>query len=266
MFCENCGHSIPDGAAQCRNCSSATGNQETPLAAATAAANEGSPIPPADGRAPSLLTRAEQSVYFRLARGFSWFLLLIISAGIVVLALLIAPVLSQVMGTSTRVSSSDLLQLASSSPSSEGGDDYDLNPAEMAELDKTAYEIIQLFPADARTIQSVDYLRRQIKDSAENLARERKEQMVILQELRDDLRAVEEPQRGKALGNYFLLKRQKIQLDRSRKEGAKASLLLLGSSMLSGIALLTFITMILVLLSIERNTRGSIEWVRPSAA
>jgi hypothetical protein len=45
-------------------------------------------------------------------------------------------------------------------------------------------------------------------------------------------------------------------LSRVKAEEAKASLVWLGAGALSGMTLLTFVTMILVLLSIERNTRS----------
>lgn len=258
MFCENCGQSIADNVARCPSCGQPSGAAVTSTGAGIAPVAVQVPREPTPaGHLPSRLTRAEQTVYFRLARGFSWFLLVIISVGMVLVAMRLIPVLSQVVGTSTEVSAKDLTQAMSSARSFGDEDENELNPAEMAQLDELAYEIIQLFPADARANQNVDYLRGQIKNSAGELSRERKEQMAILQELRDDLRAVAEPQRAKAFGSYFGLKRQRIQLDRTRKETAKESLVLLGSSMLSGIALLTFITMILVLLSIERNTRLS---------
>jgi hypothetical protein len=211
----------------------------------------------AGGRASSGLTRAEQAVYFRLARGFSWFLLIIISLAMVGNAVLLIPVVSQVVGTSTDVSAKDLTQAMSSPRSFTGEEEKELNPAEMAQLDQLAYEIIQLLPADMRPSENVDSLRGRIRNAVGGLTKEWTEQVAILKELRDVLREFPEADRKKAIDNYFGLKSQKIQLDRSKKAEAKASLVLLGSSMLSGIALLTFITMILVLLSIERNTRWS---------
>src|ERR1017187_1726528 len=257
MFCDSCGRGITDHVTHCPYCGQATGAVVTSApSGAAAVAVQVRRVKP-DEHTGSGLTRAEQTIYFRLARGFSWFLLVIISFAMVWIAIALIPVLSQVIGTSTKISAEDLTQSASSSRSFGAEEENELNPAEMAQLDQLAYEIIQLLPAELRSNGGIDVLRDQIKNSVRGLSRERKEQMTILRELRDDLSAVPEGQRSKALGNYFNLKSQRIQLDRTKKEEARTSLVLLGSSMLSGIALLTLITMILVLLSIERNTRTS---------
>jgi hypothetical protein len=258
MFCESCGQNIADYATRCPHCGESTGivppgdTKDTDVAPVHVQHRQ-----TANERAPSKLTRAEQTIYFRLARGFSWFLLIIISVALAMGAVRLIPIISQVVGTSTDVSAKDLTRVMTS-PRGFGSadDDNDLNPAEMAQLDQVAYEIIQLLPVDARANQNIDYLRGQIKNSAGNLSQERKAQLAILHELRDDLREIPETQRGNAFGTYFNLKSQRIQSDRAKKTEAMSSLVLLGSSMLSGIALLTLITMILVLLSIERNTRS----------
>lgn len=257
MFCESCGQSISDQVSRCPHCGGSTGVVASTSQTATAAVAVRAPqAKPAGESRSSGLTRAEQTVYFRLARGFSWFLLIVITVAMVLVAIRLIPVLTQFVGTSTGVNASDLTQTMSS-PRSFGADEEDeLNPAEMAQLDQLAYEIIQLLPAEMRPSGSVDNLRGQIKNSVGNLSSERKEQMKFLEELRDDLRAIPEDQRSKAFSSYFGVKAHKIQLDGAKREKAKESLVLLGYSMLSGVALLTFITMILVLMSIERNTRS----------
>lgn len=126
----------------------------------------------------------------------------------------------------------------------------------MAKLDEAAYEIIRLFPAGTRSRINVDFVRGQIKNSAAQLSADRDEQAKILRELRDDLIAFPESDRDRVLENYFTLKAEKLRLDQAVKARARQNLLFLGSAVLCGVALLTFITMILVLLSIERNTRG----------
>ncbi len=257
MFCGDCGKTIADNLSHCPHCGVPTGVVVSSTAAG--AAPVAAPMvrrPVAEGSAPSRLTRAEQAVYFRLARGFSWFLLIVISLGMVGVFMLLLPVVSQVAGSSTEVSAKDLTQaMASSRSVAEEAEGEDLNPAEMARLDELAYEIIRLLPAEARPSESIDTLRGHIKNSVSGLAESRKAQGAILMELRDDLLEIPEAQRSKALEVYFGVKAKRIQADKAKKAEAQASLVLLGSFMLSGVALLTFITMILVLLSIERNTR-----------
>jgi hypothetical protein len=209
-----------------------------------------------------LLSRAEKAVYFRFARGFSWVLLIIITLGLVLDAVILVPEILQTVWASTSVSSKDL-ERAVSSPSSvfatsdEG--EADMNPAEMAQLDQVAYEIINLLPADSRpqAREQVDSLRGAIRSSVANLSKERKEQLANLRELRDSLGDIPEAQRSKAIDAYFALKSQVIARSNAEKEKAKAGLLISASVLITGTALLTLVTMILVLLSIERNTRPS---------
>ena len=262
MFCENCGKNISDKATVCPHCGQSTGASPTPPAppvAPVAAPSSGSLV---GGERRSLLSRVEKAVYFRLARGFAWFLLVVVTLGLIVDAIVLVPEILQAEWASTSVSTKDL-ERAVSSPSSalattdEG--EAELNPAEMARLDQMAYEIINLLPADSRpqAREQVDALRGSIRNSVANLSKERTEQLAILRELRDNLGDIPEAQRLKAIDAYFGLKSQVIGKSVAKKEAAKTELLTSGAALLGGIALLTLVTMILVLLSIERNTRPS---------
>jgi hypothetical protein len=255
MFCENCGQSIADTLAECPYCHEATGGVAVSGPSGAAAVAVRATI--AAQKAPrSKLSRVEQSVYFRFARGFSWFLLIVISLGTLRLLFALAPVVVKMFGSSTAVSSNELGNVNAAQRSVLGQEEEEeMDPSQMARLDQAAYEIIQLYPPNER--QNVEYLRAQIKGPAGNLGKNYKEQLAILEELRDDLKALPEAQRANAVGVYFLVKGQKIHMDRAKKEEAEKDLMVLGASLLSMIALLTFVTMILVLLSIERNTRLS---------
>ncbi|HEX3095273.1 MAG TPA: zinc ribbon domain-containing protein [Candidatus Angelobacter sp.] len=256
MFCENCGQSVSDNVAQCPHCHQATGAVAAFGGAGAAAVAVRSPIGATQKNTPSALSRVEQSIYFRFARGFSWFLLILIGLGILRIVIALAPVLIQTFGSSTTVNAQELRQAGSAPQRSFGQEEPEIDPSEMARLDQAAYEIIQLLPPNARQ-NNIDDLRAQVRSSAANLAKEHKEQLAILEELRDDLKALPEGERPNAANVYFLVKGQKIHLDQAKKEEGKQNLIILGASLLSSIALLTFVTMILVLLSIERNTRLS---------
>jgi hypothetical protein len=252
MFCENCGKSIADTLAECPYCHEATGGVTASGPTGTAAVAVRAPI--AAQKAPrSKLSRVEQSVYFRFARGFSWFLLIVISLGVIRLLFALAPVMIQMFGSSTAVSAEELGRVNSSQQRVFGQEEEEMDPSQMARLDQAAYEIIQLYPPNER--QNLEYLRAQIKGPASNLAKGYKDQLAILEELRDDLKALPDAQRSNAAMVYFNVKGQKIRLDQAKKEEGKQNLTILGASLLSLIALLTFVTIILVLLSIERNTR-----------
>jgi hypothetical protein len=83
-----------------------------------------------------------------------------------------------------------------------------------------------------------------------------KEQLEMLRELGKVLPDIGPARRADAVSKYFRLKSQKIEENEAQRAAAKASLILTGWGLLSGTALLTLITMILVLLAIERNTRA----------
>ena len=255
MFCGNCGQSIADTLAECPYCREATGAVTSSSTTGAAAVAVRAPIA-AQKVAASKLSRVEQGVYFRFARGFSWFLLVVVTLGILRIVIALAPVVVQMFGSSTSVSSQELGSFNPAQGRALGQqEEEEMDPSQMARLDQAAYEIIQVLPPNER--QNVDYLRGQIKGQAANLGKNYKEQLAILEELRDDLKALPETQRVNAANVYFLVKGQKIRLDRTKKEEAEKDLMVLGASLLSTIALLTFVTMILVLLSIERNTRLS---------
>jgi len=246
----------------CKFCGQTIGATTTPSPAPATNFRRGLTNAGGDGeQSNSLLSRAEKTVYFRIARGFSWFLLIVLSIGLVVNVILVIPELSQAFGASTSVAPQALNRAITSpapgqSPGSgQGG--ATLDPDEMARLDKVAYEIIQLLPANSRSSGNVDNLRGQIRSLAANLSNDQSEQLAILQELRDDLRSVPEAEREKAVRTYFDLKTQRIQEAQSKKQAAQQELVFSGASLVSGIALLTLVTMILVLLSVERNTRPS---------
>jgi zinc-ribbon domain len=259
MYCENCGKEIADTVPVCPHCGQATGASSAPGPAPAATGPGRGAARLVSEQSSSLLSRAEKAVYFRLARGFSWVLLIVITLGLIVNVILIVPEISQAVGPSISVGPQDLDRAMSSPSSLQSGSDQgeaSLNPAEMAQLDEVAYEIVKLLPA-ARNNANVDYWRAQIRGLAANLSNERKEQLAILQELRDDLREVPESQRQQAINTYFNLKARVIQEAQNKKQAAQQKLVFSGASLVSGIVLLTLVTMILVLLSVERNTRSS---------
>lgn len=267
MFCENCGHTVPDTAAHCPSCGQATGATTTPPIASAAVSSGAAPAPARSSssetplqRTPPL-TRAEQNIYFRVARGFSWFLLIVISIGIIVVGIQLIPAVKQGFGVSTSVNSQELTKALTSSQHDqrqylEEEEESEINPAEMAQLDQTAYEIIQLLPAEQRSDQgTINLLSMQLKNTAASVSSHRDVQLAMMKELRDDLPSIQADQREKAVEVYFRVKRQKVQLDVARKARARESLTMLGAALFGGIAVVTLVTMILVLLAIERNTR-----------
>jgi hypothetical protein len=217
-----------------------------------------SPIGEEDG---SQMSRVEKAIYFRLARGFAWLLLVVVTLALIVDAFLLIPPVLQVVGASTSVKPQELIRATSSPASVRRGPDQgeaDLNPAEMAQLDQAAYEIIKLLTAvDPSNRGMVDSVRGRLRNAVAGMSDERGEQLAILHELRDDLKEVPENDRNQAYETYFNLKARAIEAAKQKKVLAQGSLVLYGSTLLTGIALLTLVTMILVLMAIERNTRPS---------
>lgn len=207
----------------------------------------------------SLLSRAERSIYFRFARAVSW-VLIVLATPVILIAVFSGFSLtkSALLDSSTSVTAEDLTRaIATRNAGALADEDAPrLDPAELAELDRAAYEIVALFPGVSQGNQEVDSYRGHIRQRVATITEEHSQQLAMLHELRDDLQELPEAQRVDATQHYFNLKSQRIQQQETKKTMAKAELALVTWVVMTGIALVMFGTMTLVLLSIERNTRN----------
>ncbi len=241
MKCTHCGELVSEGLEFCTNCGATLGRAQA--------------VAQAQRSSITLVSQAERAVYFRVARAFAWFVLFLVALGMIGTLVFVLPALGKLFGASTHVSSKDLERAIRNTQQASGQTQPNINPTELAKLDEAAYEIVSLLPADSRRYQSVDAQRGDIKSMAANVSPSHGEQLAMLRELGTDLRDLQPAQRLNAVNKYFDLKAQKMNDDQAKKVAAKARLLLAGWGLLSGTALLTMVTMILVLLAIERNTR-----------
>ncbi|MBS1840456.1 MAG: hypothetical protein JST77_06360 [Acidobacteria bacterium] len=275
MFCENCGKSISDALAACPHCETPTGQPGMPPAyskpAFISSASAASSRRAADGG----LTKIERSIYFRIARGFSWVILAILSVGLVFNCVLLIPTVFQASRNSAAITTDDVSRaIASNNAERHAKIDQDegLTPAELAQLDQAAYEIYNLLPSDTTNNISRDQFRTQVRNAVGNLSCKERisplfgdfgsgqscsshDQLPILQELKGIVSDIPETKRQQAVQTYFGAKSEAIQEAKVKQEEAQGKLVKYAASLVSGISLITFITMILVLLSIERNTR-----------
>jgi hypothetical protein len=241
MKCQHCGELVSESLEFCTNCGARLVSHQT--------------VAQAQPKDFTLVSQAERVVYFSVARAFAWFVLFLVTLGMIGSLIFVITALGKLFGASTHVSSKDLERAIANAQQTSEQTPSDINPAELAKLDEAAYEIVSLLPQDSRRYQSVDAQRGEIKTMAANVSPGRREQLAMLHELGPDLRELQPSQRVNALNKYFDLKAQKMNDDQAQKAAAKARLLLSGWGLLSGTALLTLVTMILVLLAIERNTR-----------
>ncbi|MEW6110354.1 MAG: hypothetical protein AB1632_14480 [Nitrospirota bacterium] len=124
----------------------------------------------------------------------------------------------------------------------------------MAKLDKEIYELISFLPKNMQERSGVDGLRNAIKNMLHNWE-ETKEKVATVKEARNIIEKFDEAERWNAVDKFFDIKHAKEDLVQTKKEKAKANLLAMSVTILSTISIITLVSMILVLLAIERNTR-----------
>ena len=98
-------------------------------------------------------------------------------------------------------------------------------------------------------------LREQFKQFFRQVAVGKQNQITIVREARDLLGQFAEKDRTQALEYFLNLKQQKEQLAAAKQVEAKGKFAYLGGAALMTAMLITLVSMVLVLLTIERNTR-----------
>ena len=248
-FCGQCEASVEEDSRFCPECGVPMG--------------EGSPkFSPQE----SFMGRVERAVYFKIARGYAWSILFLSSVSLVVSIVSFAPAARDLwIGGDTKVSSDDIRHATGSEKPGRASDETreKIDPVRMAKLEQTIYEIIELLPREQQrqtmfgvtTVKlAVEDLRRLIR----NLVDHRgpiEDRIAVLQELKNILTDFPEIQRLNVVNKYFDVKTAKERSVEAKKAEARQGLW--GGSMLimSSITIITFGSLILVLLAVERNTR-----------
>lgn len=246
-YCPKCGEKIEKGSVFCQSCGELIEKKLTAGAM------------PKTG----MLSRFEQSIYFRIARGFAWVILFVTTISLIYYMISLAPTALDLFGGETRVSQDDIRK-AMEAEKRRGSIIHEepvkekIDPELLAKLDKEIYELFNLMPPDAQKQFNIEGFRSYVKNSVTYIARTQ-DRIALIKEAKEIIKDFSVTERWDALGKFFGLKGEKEMTVKNRKELAKATLLENSIYILSGIIIITLFSMILVLLAVERNTRKGIE-------
>ncbi|MBI4707178.1 MAG: zinc-ribbon domain-containing protein [Candidatus Omnitrophica bacterium] len=247
MLCPKCGEKNEEGSTFCQNCGTSIKEEKTSLKFSTEK---------------GLIGKIERSLYFRIARGFAWFILIPAVIALIFSIVSTAPTAMHLIGGSTSVSKDEVKKALESksrryvTEGHEWGEDAEekIDPELMAKLDKEVYELISLFPMEIQRQWGVEGLRNQIKNHLA-FGKGLKDKIDAVKDAKDIIKDFPESERVDAVDKFFTIKNTKDNLVKKKQAEAKVSLGGMSAVIMSSIAVITLVTMILVLLAIERNTR-----------
>lgn len=247
--CASCGTKLEPGDTFCQKCG-------TSVKATTLPAQSASP-------ASSMLGRFERAVYFRIARGFSWVLAVVALAGFIYALVSALQSAGELVGTRRGVSQEEVQASIVNEKAGRGnqfsrGEEAPTDPRLVGEYETVLAELVNLMSPDfRRQVGGGDdaAARNQLRSVFSSLGDGMEDRISVAKEAKSVIQGFAEKDRGEALGHFRRVKEQKIQAAQMRKAEAKQKFLYLGGAMLSTAILITLLSMILVLLAIERNTR-----------
>ena len=225
-------------------------------------------LPPREQAEPQkgLLSKIEQSIYFRIARGFAWFLLVVSLIGFVGTGFIAANTVGVYFKSEASVSKDDVKVAIAASKANrnsqakgEATQEAQLDPQAEGML---ATEIAELFNLLSAEDQQAVGGKEQFRTSMLQMAAEVKgtnnahEQIESIREVKKFVREfLPQSERLLAIKFFIGLRMDSMKRAESRKAAALASLVYSGGAMFSAAAIITLLTMVLVLLAIDRNTR-----------
>lgn len=205
-----------------------------------------------------LMGKVEQSIYFRIARGFAWLILFMAVIGLAGSILYVAPSITDLVGGDSKVSHDEIVNAIAAEKTRQAFTIEEvqerIDPEQLATLDRYIYVLISILPKNMQTEYGVEKLRYEIKQSI-TYWKNIEDKIAVIKEAKIVAEKFLEAERSKAIEKFFEIKAQKENLIKQKKEMAKANLLSLSTIILSTISIITLVSMILVLLAIERNTR-----------
>lgn len=245
--CASCGTKLELGDTFCHNC----GKAVPPTHFATQSASPAS----------SMLGRFERAVYFRIARGFSWVLAVVALAGFLYSLASALQSVGELVGSRRSVSQGEVQASIANAKAGRGnqfssGDETATDPKLIGEYETALAELVNLFPPDKRRqAGGDDVMRNNFRLIFSSLGKDTGERISAAKEAKGVLQTFTANDREQALMHFARVKEQKIQAAEMRKAEATQKFLYLGGAMVSTAILITLLSMILVLLAIERNTR-----------
>lgn len=259
--CSNCGERIERGDNFCHNCGASIEKKMTVEAI------------PQQG----LMSRFEQGILFRIARGFTWVILIITVISLIYYIISLVPTTMDLLGGDTKVSQDDIRKAMETRKTRrsfmfEERVQEKIDPELLAKLDKEIYELFSLLPQDIQENWNIESFRRDVKEYISEIqgkvtivqdrtdyVKEIQEKIAIVKEAKDIIKDFSVTERVNALEKFFILKAHKVEAVKNKKERAKQKLSNNATYILMGLIFITSLSMILVLLAIERNTRKIIE-------
>lgn len=250
--CPQCGESVEAGGRFCQECGAQFAQGNTP------------DIPAPE----SFLGRVERRLYFRIARGYAWGILLFASIGLAASLFFLIPVASSLwLGNSTAVSAEEIRQTGASGESERRKREREnIDPVRWGKLQAIIMEIFKLLPEEVaqqgwggRTVM-VKLEFKDVRERLENYVshfQTSEGQMAVLEELKGILKGFPVHERLNAIEKFFAIKAQKEQAVEAKKSAARQELGWGISAIVATITTITLGSMILVLLAIERNLRAA---------
>lgn len=214
----------------------------------------------------SLLSKIERSIYFRIARGFAWCLLVFSLLSLVVAAFIAANAAREYFKGEEAVSKEDV-KVAIAADKARRASGARSEASQVARLDPKAEgmlatEIAELFNLlsleDQGKVGGKENFRNKMLEIASRVKGTNNVhgQIEILREVNKVVSEVlPQSDRLQAIEFFFDLKANSVNRAESRKAAAMANLMYSGGAVFSAAALITLLTMVLVLLAIDRNTR-----------
>lgn len=211
-----------------------------------------------------VMSKVEESVYFRFSRAFAWFLLVGAIIGFIGSLIFVAPSVMDLIGDSKKVSVDEIRQLAEEyntgkSRGTKGMDGEAVDREAMADLEKEIIDLGGMLPQLEKQLG-----RERFREGVLNtLGRwdDMRERIAVIREgkgvIKDFPDTPDAAGRNRAWGVFVQLKAQKEDAIMQKKLAAKSNILWLGGAALSTAMLIMLISMFLVGLAIERNTRNT---------
>lgn len=242
-FCIKCGEKVEYGSGFCQICGTVVENK----------------IDFESMPKKGLVRKIEQTFFFKIARIFAWFIAAFATIGFIVSVIYVIKTAPQAFIGRAKVSQEEVRRYIERDRFRNEYETEIISPEHRARLDKEIYELIELLPSDMRTSdREIESLRSHIRNM---LARWRSinDKLTAIREANSMLNNFSMEQRAAAMGSFFTIKAEKEAIMEVRKAEARTNLKIWAGTMLAMIYTITMITMILVALAIERNTRKKVE-------